>query len=65
MLVAYSSLLNSLLLPPPSIALLDPETNLPPEPKWERQLNWIRTLAQNILAAANELRPVQVWDIFQ
>jgi len=60
MLVAYSTLLNSLLLPPPSVPVLDPQTGEPLPPEWERQVRWIQTLAQNVLAAANELRPVQV-----
>ncbi|KAI0257047.1 hypothetical protein BJV78DRAFT_1159877 [Lactifluus subvellereus] len=27
--------------------------------EWERQVEWITTLAQNVMAAANDLRPVQ------
>ncbi|KAI0034132.1 MED7 protein-domain-containing protein [Vararia minispora EC-137] len=59
MLVAYSTLLKSLLLPPPSNPVIDPQTGQPLPPEWDRQVHWIQTLAQNILAAANELRPVQ------
>ncbi|KAI0275163.1 MED7 protein-domain-containing protein [Gloeopeniophorella convolvens] len=52
MLVTYSSLLGSLLAPPPSIT-----SNAPPD--WHRQVEWITVLAQNVMAAANDLRPVQ------
>ncbi|KAF8274002.1 MED7 protein-domain-containing protein [Lactarius quietus] len=51
MLVTYSSFLSALLAPPPST------TTTPPE--WHRQVEWITTLAQNVMAAANDLRPVQ------
>lgn len=50
-LVSYSSLTSSLLAPPP------PE---PAVPEWQRYVEWITILAQNIMAAANDLRPVQV-----
>lgn len=53
MLVTYSSFLGALLAPPPSTT-----SNAPPE--WHRQVEWITVLAQNIMAAANDLRPVQV-----
>ena len=53
MLVTYSSFLGALLAPPPSAA-----SNAPPE--WHRQVEWITVLAQNVMAAANDLRPVQV-----
>jgi hypothetical protein len=53
MLVTYSSFLGALLAPPPSAA-----SDAPPE--WHRQVEWITVLAQNIMAAANDLRPVQV-----
>ena len=53
MLVTYSSFLGALLAPPPSAT-----SNAPPE--WHRQVEWITILAQNIMAAANDLRPVQV-----
>ncbi|TFY79309.1 hypothetical protein EWM64_g4707 [Hericium alpestre] len=52
MLVTYSSLLNALLAPPPSIPSETP-------PEWQRQVEWITVLAQNVMAAANDLRPVQ------
>jgi len=53
MLVTYSSFLGALLAPPPSAT-----SNGPPE--WHRRVEWITVLAQNIMAAANDLRPVQV-----
>src|SRR5216683_2603207 len=53
MVVTYSSFLGALLAPPPSTA-----SSAPPE--WQRQVNWITVLAQNVMAAANDLRPVQV-----
>ncbi|KAH9960785.1 MED7 protein-domain-containing protein [Lactifluus volemus] len=52
MLVTYSSFLSALLAPPPSARSTGP-------PEWERQVEWITTLAQNVMAAANDLRPVQ------
>jgi len=52
MLVTYSSFLGALLAPPPSAA-----SSAPPE--WQRQVDWITVLAQNVMAAANDLRPVQ------
>jgi len=53
MLVTYSALLGSVLAPP---------SNAGPEvpPDWQRHVEWITVLGQNILAAANDLRPVQV-----
>jgi len=52
MLVTYSSFLGDLLAPPPPTA-----SNVPPE--WQRRVDWITILAQNVMAAANDLRPVQ------
>jgi mediator of RNA polymerase II transcription subunit 7 len=52
LLVTYSSLMSSLLLPPP----LSPED----QPEWKRHVDWISNLATNLMAAANDLRPVQV-----
>ncbi|KAH9964250.1 MED7 protein-domain-containing protein [Russula dissimulans] len=51
-LVTYSSFLGALIAPPPSAA-----SSAPPE--WHRQMEWITVLAQNVMAAANDLRPVQ------
>ncbi|KAI0066476.1 hypothetical protein BV25DRAFT_1383766 [Artomyces pyxidatus] len=51
MLVTYSALLGSLLAPP----TLDAAA----QPQWQREVEWITVLAQNIMAAANDLRPVQ------
>jgi mediator of RNA polymerase II transcription subunit 7 len=42
---------SSLLLPPPT----EPDR----EPEWQRHAQWITVMAQNIMAAANDLRPVQ------
>jgi mediator of RNA polymerase II transcription subunit 7 len=53
LLTTYSSLTKSLLDPPPA--------NLTEEaPEWQRHLEWLTVLSQNLLAAANDLRPVQV-----
>ena len=54
MLVTYSSLLGSLLEPPNTIST----ANLQPE--WQRYVEWITVLSQNLMAAANDLRPMQV-----
>ncbi|KAL9716546.1 hypothetical protein Ac2012v2_000994 [Leucoagaricus gongylophorus] len=51
LLVTYSTLMSSLLLPPP----LNPEE--PPE--WQKRVDWISNLVTNLMAAANDLRPVQ------
>jgi len=52
-LVTYSSLLGSLLEPPNTRST----ANLQPE--WQRYVEWITVLSQNLMAAANELRPMQ------
>jgi len=49
-LVTYSTLTSSLLLPPPLDSV---------QPEWLRHVEWITVLSQNIMAAANDLRPVQ------
>ena len=55
LLLAYSSMLSSVLAPPPSLA-----SNALPD--WQRLLEWITIMSQNIMSAANDLRPVQVSD---
>jgi len=52
LLATYSSLTSSVLAPP-----LSPTSTATPE--WQRHVEWITVLAQNIMAAANDLRPVQ------
>ncbi|KAF8560190.1 hypothetical protein OG21DRAFT_1451999 [Imleria badia] len=52
LLVTYSNLTGAILAPPPP-----PYSTVPPE--WQRQVEWITVLAQNLMAAANDLRPVQ------
>jgi mediator of RNA polymerase II transcription subunit 7 len=54
LLASYSSLTASLLAPPPTAS-----TSTAPE--WQRHVEWIAVMAQNIMAAANDLRPVQVY----
>jgi hypothetical protein len=53
MLVSYSSLLGSLLEPPNTTSTADLQ------PEWERYVDWITVLSKNIMAAANDLRPIQ------
>lgn len=53
MLVTYSNLTDTMLAPPPP-----PSSAAVPE--WQRHVEWITILAQNLMAAANDLRPVQV-----
>jgi len=52
MLVTYSKLTTSLLAPPPTVSSTA-------TPDWQRHVEWITVLAQNIMAAANDMRPVQ------
>ncbi|THH17769.1 hypothetical protein EUX98_g9064 [Antrodiella citrinella] len=52
LLVTYSRLLDALLAPPPTVPYDHP-------PEWRRHVEWITVMAQNIMAAANDLRPVQ------
>lgn len=52
MLVTYSRLLKSLLAPPPT-------PNTPEPPEWQRRVEWLAVMSQNIMGAANDLRPVQ------
>ncbi|KAM5545901.1 hypothetical protein V8D89_000027 [Ganoderma adspersum] len=52
LLVTYSKLLSSLLAPPPT-------SSSESDAEWKQHLEWINILAQNIMAAANDLRPVQ------
>ncbi|KAK1228498.1 hypothetical protein PQX77_008438 [Marasmius sp. AFHP31] len=52
MLVTYSSLTSSLLAPPPTTSSTTP-------PNWRQDVEWLTVLAQNLMAAANDLRPVQ------
>jgi mediator of RNA polymerase II transcription subunit 7 len=49
----YTSFLSSILQPPPSQT-----SDVPPD--WQRLVEWMRIMAQNIMGAANDLRPVQV-----
>lgn len=52
LLVTYSNLIGAIVAPPPP-----PFSQVPPE--WHRHVEWITVLAQNLMAAANDLRPVQ------
>lgn len=52
MLVTYSNLTDAILAPPPA-------PSSPAIPEWQRHLEWITILGQNLMAAANDLRPVQ------
>jgi mediator of RNA polymerase II transcription subunit 7 len=53
LLVTYSSLTSSVLVPPPTMSANEP-------PEWQGHVEWITVLGQNLMAAANDLRPVQV-----
>ena len=52
-LVSYSHLLSALLAPPPTASSTAP-------PDYLRHVEWIAVMSQNIMAAANDMRPVQV-----
>ncbi|KAK7064018.1 mediator of RNA polymerase II transcription subunit 7 [Favolaschia claudopus] len=52
LLVTYSSLTSSVLVPPPTMSASEP-------PEWQGHVEWITVLGQNLMAAANDLRPVQ------
>ena len=52
MLVTYSHLLKALPLPPPN-----PQSE--EEPEWRKYVEWLTIMSQNIMSAANDLRPVQ------
>ncbi|KAJ4485922.1 MED7 protein-domain-containing protein [Lentinula aciculospora] len=52
MLVTYSNLTSALLAPPPTQS-----SSAPPE--WQKHVEWITILGQNLMASANDLRPVQ------
>lgn len=54
LLYTYSRLLDALLLPPPTLS------SAMDQPEWQKHVEWITIMAQNIMAAANDLRPVQV-----
>ncbi|KAF7799319.1 hypothetical protein EIP86_010551 [Pleurotus ostreatoroseus] len=51
-LVSYSHLLSALLAPPPTASSTTP-------PDYLRHVEWIAVMSQNIMAAANDMRPVQ------
>jgi len=53
MLVTYSSLLGSLLEPPNTVSTAGLQQ------EWQRYVEWITILSQNLMAAANDLRPIQ------
>ncbi|TFK36901.1 MED7 protein-domain-containing protein [Crucibulum laeve] len=52
LLLTYSKLTSSLLAPPPVVTSSAP-------PDWQRHVEWITVLSQNLMAAANDLRPIQ------
>lgn len=53
-LVTFNELLGALLIPPSH----DPGAQQPPE--FVQHIEWLRLNATNMIAAVNELRPVQV-----
>jgi mediator of RNA polymerase II transcription subunit 7 len=56
LLFTYHSVLGSLLVPPYAKPPDQPEWKY----EWERQIDWIKIVAINMISAVNELRPVQV-----
>ncbi|KAJ7631210.1 MED7 protein-domain-containing protein [Roridomyces roridus] len=52
LLVTYSQLTSSVLAPPPTMDQTEP-------PEWQGHVEWTNVLGLNLMAAANELRPVQ------
>ncbi|KAL5476447.1 hypothetical protein ACEPAI_3452 [Sanghuangporus weigelae] len=52
MLMTYSRLLKSLLSPPPGPTSTE-------RPEWQTHVEWLTVMSQNIMSAANDLRPVQ------
>ena len=59
MLVTYSHLLKSILFSPPSVDSSQSDQEDQNRPEWSRHVEWLTVLAQNIMSAANDLRPVQ------
>jgi mediator of RNA polymerase II transcription subunit 7 len=57
MLVTYSSLTKSLLSPPPPPPS-DPDGAMQ-YAEWQPHNDWLRILSENLIAAANDLRPLQ------
>ncbi|KIY63030.1 hypothetical protein CYLTODRAFT_426451 [Cylindrobasidium torrendii FP15055 ss-10] len=53
LLVSYTQLTSSLLAPPPTNSVGE----LPPQ--WYTHSEWLTVLSQNLMSAANDLRPVQ------
>ncbi|KAF9514201.1 hypothetical protein BS47DRAFT_1343289, partial [Hydnum rufescens UP504] len=54
LLLEYHSLVGALLIPPPPIL-----PDVPQEPLWAKHIDWIGLVALNMVAAVNELRPIQ------
>jgi len=55
LLASYTNLLSAVVQPP--LTTSDWKANR--EPEWTRHSNWIYVMGQNIMAAANEMRPAQ------
>ena len=54
LLKSYLDFVRSLLIAPPPIIELEQL------PEWQSHAEWLTVMSQNIMSAANELRPVQV-----
>ncbi|KAF9503898.1 hypothetical protein BS47DRAFT_1386358 [Hydnum rufescens UP504] len=54
LLLEYHSLVGALLIPPPPML-----PDVPQEPLWAKHIDWIGLVALNMVAAVNELRPIQ------
>ncbi|KZW03574.1 hypothetical protein EXIGLDRAFT_758922 [Exidia glandulosa HHB12029] len=55
LLSSYTQLLDAVVQPPPTTSMGGDAA----VPEWQAHLQWMHTMGQNLMAAANELRPAQ------